>query len=181
MKMARTKWGAAALIIAVAASIGISSLFAQERPRPRLRTTAAQPTQSQEIVRSGTIVDLHLYMTGESAGKDPKAGSRNCIRRGVPAALETEQGLMVLGPAKGTASKLAQHAMSLVEVRGTLYEKHGVKYLEVASIKKLRALEAEEELEDESEYESEDEPEDDPGPEPEPEPEPEPPDDPDAP
>jgi len=157
----------------LAASIGISSLFAQERPRSKPRQAAQRPTQPREVTLAGTVVDLQCYMTGESAGKNPEAFSRNCIRRGVPAALETENGLIILGLAKGNASKLVQHAMKPAEVSGTLYVKHGVKYLEVASIKKLKTLDREpapeEELDELPQGEPDDEPEDpepDPGPDP---------------
>ncbi len=181
--MTRAKWVAAALTVVIATSIGISTLFAQERPRAKPRTPPPRSTQPQEVTLSGKVVDLQCYMTGKFIGKNPEAGSRNCIRRGVPAALETENGLIVLGMAKGNSSKLAPHAMKLVELRGTLYEKHGVKYLEVASIKKLKALERKPEPEDEPEEEPEEDPDERPEdePEPEPEPDPEPPDDPDSP
>lgn len=177
--MTKAKWVASALAVVIATSIGISSLFAQERSRSKPRTSPPRSTRSQEVTLSGKVVDLQSHMTGEFVGKNPEACSRNCIRRGVPAALETESGLIVLGMAKGNLSKLAPHAMQLVELRGTLYEKHGVKYLEVASIKKLKALELKPEPEDEPEEEAEEDP--DERPEDEPEPDPEPPDNPDSP
>jgi hypothetical protein len=185
MDMKERKWVAVAFTVVLAASIGISSLFAQERSRSKSRATAAHSTQPQEVTLSGTVVDLQCYMTGRPVGKNPQAFSRNCIRRGVPAALETESGLIILGLAKGNASKLAQHAMRPAEVRGMLYAKHGVEYLEVASIKELRALQQqsvqEEELKETPEDEPEDEPGEDPEPEPEPGPDPDPPGDPNTP
>ena len=177
-----TRRFATACTVMLATSFGISSLFAQDRPRSKANPPAPRSAQPQEVALSGTVVDLQSYMTGEPRAKNPEAFSRNCIRRGVPAALETESGLIILGFAKGNASMLAQHAMKSAEVRGTLHIKQGVKYLEVASIKKLKSLEnepvQEEGLEEMEEDEPEDEPEEDP--EPEPEPAPDPPDDPNA-
>lgn len=173
--MTKAKWDAAALTVAIAALVGISTLFAQERPRAKPRTPPSRSTQPQEVTLSGQVVDLQCYMTGKFIGKDPEVDSRNCIRRGVPAALETENGLIVLGLAKGNSSKLAPHAMELVELRGMLYEKRGVKYLEVASIKKLKAIEQKPEpegqLEEEPEVDPDEWPDDEPEPEPEPDPE----------
>jgi hypothetical protein len=176
--MNKSKWGAAALMVILAASLGVSALFAQEQPRSKQRTTMPHSIMPKEVTLSGTVVDLQYYMTGESAGTNPQAFSRNCIRRGVPAALETENGLIILGLPKGNASKLAQHAMRSAEVRGTLYVKHGINYLQVVSIKALKSLDnnavQEGELTETPADEPEDEPEEDPAPEPEPEPEPEP-------
>ena len=171
-----TRWVAVACTVVLAASVGISSLFAQERPRSKPHQAAPRATQPQEVTLSGTVVDLQSYMTEKYTRKNREAYSRNCISRGVPAALETENGLILLGLAKGNTTRFAHCAMKPAEVCGTLYEKHGVKYLEVSSIKKLNAIDREsaqeEELEEMDDDEPEDEPEEDPEPEPEPEPNP---------
>jgi len=170
--MTKTKWIAAATTFVFVTTIGLSTLSAQERQRSRLRTPPAREAQAKDVTLSGTLVDLRCYMSGKYIGKSPEACTRDCIRRGVPAALETNDGLVVLGMARGSPAKLAAHAMKTVDVTGTLYEKRGLKYLEVTSFGKARGLELE------PEYEYEDEPEDEPEEEPE---EPEEPDDPEAP
>lgn len=174
--MTKTKWIAAATTFALVTTIGLSTLFAQERQRPRRHAPPSREAPAREVTLSGTLVDLQCYMSGKFVGKSPEACARNCIRRGVPAALETNEGLVVLGMARGNAGKLAAHAMRTVDVTGTLYEKRGLKYLEVASVGKGRDLE----LGPEGEYQDEpvDEPEDEPEGEPE---DPEEPDDPGAP
>ena len=58
------------------------------------------------------------------------------IRLAVPAALETPTGLVVLGQGTAGAGKtLIPLAFQDVEVQGKLYEKGGVRYLDITSAK----------------------------------------------
>jgi hypothetical protein len=126
--------------------------------------------QAEDLTAVGTLVDLQSYMTGKVPRKDPTKWSRECIRRGVPAALETDGELIVLGMAKGRPAELAEYATKTVRVRGKLYEKGGVKYLEVVGIRVAKPSdhdsglegEAYEDLEDEPDEYSEEEPNDEP-------------------
>ena len=176
-------WFAAVTTLAFLATIGLSTLYAQERQRTRLRTPPTQVAEPKEVTLSGTLVDLQCYMSGKFIGKSLEAYARNCIRRGMPAALETNDGLVVLGMARGNAGRFAAHAMKTVDVTGTLYEKRGLKYMEVTLVKKSAGSDFELEPEDEYEDQPEEEPEDQQEEEPEEEePEdPEEPDDPEAP
>jgi hypothetical protein len=65
----------------------------------------------KDVVVTGRVIDLHCFMTGQMPSSDPVRCTTDCIRAGVPAALESDTGLFVLGqgvtgPAKtsGTAS-----------------------------------------------------------------------------
>ena len=158
MKHARFIGAAAA--IAVAATLGLSSLFAQSREQT---PPQKQETKGKEVTLVGKIVDLQCYMTGEYPTKDQAECARKCIRAGVPAALETDNGLVIVGMGhRGPGREIEKHAMATVELKGKLYEKHGVKYIDIASVKPAKP---EPEEEEDWEWPEEDEPDDpeDPG------------------
>ncbi|MBN1510526.1 MAG: hypothetical protein JXB13_00790 [Phycisphaerae bacterium] len=86
---------------------------------------------------TGKIVDLQCYMTGKHEGDDPAKCAAACIKSGVPVALETKDGLVILGHGMtGAAKMLEPLAMQEVEVKGKLYEKGGVKYVDVLAVVK---------------------------------------------
>ena len=57
------------------------------------RTQSPPP---REVTMSGKIVDLHCFMTGKFPSADHAKCTRECIRAGVPAALETEDSVVIL-------------------------------------------------------------------------------------
>ncbi len=153
MKHARFIGAAAA--VAVFATLGLSSLFAQNREQA---APQKQETKGKEVTLVGKIVDLQCYMTGEYPTRDQAECARKCIRAGVPAALETENGLMILGMGhRGPGREIEKHAMATVELKGKLYEKHGVKYIDIVSVKATKV--AKPEPEEDWEWPEEDEPE----------------------
>lgn len=130
MKHARFIGATAA--IAVATTLGLSSLFAQSREQT---PPQKQETKGKEVTLVGKIVDLQCYMTGEYPTKDQAECARKCIGAGVPAALETNNGLVIVGKGyRGVGREIAKHAMATVKVKGKLYEKHGVKYIDAATV-----------------------------------------------
>lgn len=108
-----------------------TAAFAQEQP------PVAKPGV-KEVTLTGKIVDLHCCMTGDYAAPDHAKCTAECLRNGVPAALETPNGLILLGAGtQGFSRKAAALAQEDVEVKGKLYEKHGVKYIDVTEMKKV--------------------------------------------
>ena len=176
--MKRTKWCVATAAALLLTSIGIGSLVAQERLRERKADQTEAAVQAKDLAIVGKIVDLQSYMTGKVVGKDPMKWSRECVRRGVPAALETDSGLIILGVATGRPTKIAEHVTKTVHVEGKLYEKGGIKYLEVTDMKRAKPddedygleEESDEDLEDEADEDPEEEQDDEPEEEPEPDP-----------
>jgi hypothetical protein len=156
--MGKTERGVATVAVLLFMAVGISSLLARERPPATKVLPAKVPVQAKELTVVGTLVDFQSYMTGKIKGKDPMKWSRECMRRGVPAALETGDGLIVLGLPEGKPKKLAEHAMKTVQLRGKLYEKAGLKYLEVADIRTAKPSDLKRGIEDESYEDFEDEP-----------------------
>jgi hypothetical protein len=154
----------AALALVLVTTVGLSSLFGQSRQR----TPQEQPQseQGKEVTLAGKLVDLQSYMTGQYSTKDPVESTRRCIRAGVPAALETDDGLVIVGMGyRGPARELARHGMATVELKGRLYEKHGVKYIDVTLAKLAKSEKPE--AEEEDEWEWPDEPQEPEEPEPE--------------
>ena len=84
----------------------------------------------------------------------------------VPAALETEEGLIVIGMGeRGPSRTLIPLAFKKVEVKGKLYEKDGLQYLDMASATEVKEKEEEaEEGEADEEHEGEEEPVEEPEP-----------------
>lgn len=94
-------------------------------------------TAPRDVTLTGRIVDMHCCMTGEYPTKDYVKCTAQCIKRGVPSALETDSGLVILGHGlDGPARMVAPMAYEQVEVTGKLHEKHGIKYLDMVSIRK---------------------------------------------
>jgi hypothetical protein len=123
-------------------TLGLSTLLAQDQP-PK---SPGQPAmQGKEVTLTGKIVDLHCFMTGVMPDKNAAKCTQRCLREGVPAALETDGGLILLGKGMtGIGREASRHALDVVEVKGKLYEKQGLKYLDVTSIKATKKAEPEE-------------------------------------
>jgi len=93
--------------------------------------------QGVEVTMTGRVVDLNSFMTGEWASEDHARCTADCIRNGVPAALDTTTELVILGRGiSGPGKALVPLAFEQVEVRGKLFEKNGTKYLDITSISK---------------------------------------------
>ena len=117
------------IAVVIAAAITASTLLASggrfgSDPKP------------EEMTLVGTVVDLHSYMTGKHSSDDERKSTRDSIRAGVPAALETEEGLVIIGTGnKGPGRKLLPFALREVELTGTLYEEDGFEYIDMESIR----------------------------------------------
>lgn len=121
-------FGVAASLVAVAAFV--VPLTAKE---------AIGQSDGKEVTVTGRVVDLHCFMTGRYPSEDRPKCTADCIRAGVPAAVETSTGLILLGQAaKGVAPTLAPLAFEEVEIKGKLFEKAGLKYLDIASAAKAK-------------------------------------------
>jgi hypothetical protein len=94
------------------------------------RTT---PTKPQEAVLTGTVTDLHTFMSGEAPNKET---TRQRVYEGVPVILQTEAGPIILGKGKGSLKTMVLGVLHQpAEVKGLLYAKHGLRYLDVAVAK----------------------------------------------
>ncbi len=121
------KWMAVSGGLTLVAVVGVTSLHADGRrgaPRP------------EEVTLIGQLVDLQTYMTEKCSGEDFARCTRDNIRAGVPAALVSDDGLIVIGTSdKGPARLLLPLAYQEVEMNGMLYDKDGLLYIDMASVK----------------------------------------------
>ncbi|HNQ21559.1 MAG TPA: hypothetical protein PKK06_00530 [Phycisphaerae bacterium] len=118
-----------ALVAVAALAFVLSGAYAQDKPG------TMAPPGAKEVTLNGKIVDLQCYMTGHFASEDHAKCTADCIRGGVPAGLETKDGLIVLGQGmKGAAGAVLAHAFNNVKVTGKLYEKGGVRYLDITAV-----------------------------------------------
>lgn len=118
-------------VVAIAAVITAGSLVsAFARPR--------RPARPEEVIIIGRIVDLQSYFSGEYASDDPTRETRDNIRAGVPAGLEIDDGVVVIGMGKqNPARKLLPLAYQEVELTGKLYEVDGLLYVDMQDVKSV--------------------------------------------
>jgi hypothetical protein len=95
--------------------------------KPEMKTDAGK-----EMTVAGKLMDLHCFMMG---AKEEPAKTGECLKAGAPAILDTGKDIYILskGP-KGT--DLAAMAGQDVEVKGKVFEKAGIKYLDFTAIAK---------------------------------------------
>ena len=90
----------------------------------------------EEVTLVGLVVDLQTYMTEKCPNDDFAKCTRDNIRGGVPAALDTEDGLIIIGMGdKGPARLLVPLAYQNAEVTGKLYDRDGFFYLDMSAAK----------------------------------------------
>lgn len=146
--MTTRSWRFAAITAVTAAaaawSLGSLKASAQESgAKPKAPTALAPkadaPARAKEVTLTGRVVDLQCAMTGEYPSADHAKCTADCIRSGVPAGLETSDGIIILGQGRnGPGKTLVPLAFEQVQAKGKLYEKGGVRYLDVASVEKSK-------------------------------------------
>jgi len=138
MKRLSPQFGLMALM--VIAVVMTTALVAVGRPRN-------QP-KPEDVTLIGLVVDLQTYMTEKCANEDFVKCTRDNIRGGVPTALETDDGLVMIGMGdKGPARLLVPLAYQNAEVTGKLYDREGVLYLDMTAAKVYKEESEEEEEE----------------------------------
>lgn len=102
-------------------------------------------TAPKDITVVGRVVDLHSYMTGRSGSNDMVRWTQMAIRAGVPAAVETDDGIIIIGQGdRGPMRTILPFAYKNAELRGKLHEKDGIPYLDIVSAKKAQSGDDEE-------------------------------------
>jgi hypothetical protein len=105
---------------------------------------AVAPTSSasdKEVTIKGEVIDQPCYDSGGKRGESHKACALSCAKRGNQLAVvedETNAVYSVTGDyAANKNEKLIPFVAEMVEVKGTITEKDGKKWLAVTSIKKV--------------------------------------------
>ncbi|MHC5108740.1 MAG: hypothetical protein ACYTHJ_02535 [Planctomycetota bacterium] len=84
----------------------------------------------------GRIVDMHSVMTGKFESEDKMRATRRSIMNGVPAVLETDDGVVVIGEGyRGPQDTIGKLAFQRVELHGKVYERFGIRYIDIRSAK----------------------------------------------
>jgi hypothetical protein len=98
--------------------------------------------KKETVSIKGEVVDLRCYAGRGQKGTEHAACAAACIKRGVPAALLTENGELIIlvsgggGSADGLAALADGKVGVPVTARGQLTDKHGTKMLVVESIER---------------------------------------------
>lgn len=122
----------------------------QAKPAPA-RVPAQAERPAREITLTGRVVTVQSYMSTSGSGDATKA-TTDSLRSGGAAALESPMGLVILGQGNTGAMKLLLPlANEQVEAHGKLFEKGGVKFLDIDTIGVVE--EAEDEPADDSDEE----------------------------
>lgn len=96
-----------------------------------------------EVTLKGEVIDQPCYDKGSKKGEEHKACALSCAKRGNQMAI-LEDGSSVVYSITGDYAankneKLIPFVAEIVEVKGTVTEKDGKKWLNVTSIKKTEA------------------------------------------
>jgi hypothetical protein len=143
--------GASALVLAPLSVRAQAGTPGRAKPgQPRNQTTTSRAPR--EVTLTGRVVSVHAYMTGQIDEESAKA-TTDSLRAGGAAALETPQGLILLGQGNtGGMRLLLPLAHQQVEAHGRIYDKGGLKFMDFDIV---RAVPDEEEAAEEGEEEEE--------------------------
>lgn len=134
------------LVTVVLGAVLVSGLAAaaamQSHASGRYGEDTPPPKPAREVTIEGRIVDLHCFMTGHAPSSDLAKCTTDCLRAGVPAGLETETGLVMLGHGMEGATKMALPlAYQYVEVTGKMFERGGSRYIDISKVTPLETEE----------------------------------------
>ncbi len=124
--------------VGIVAGIGLGLVFLVSSLKAGPRRGG--PPRPEEVTLIGQLVDLQTYMTEKCPSDDFTKCTRDNIRSGVPAAVVTdEDGVIVIGMGdKGPARALIPLAFQDIEIKGKLYDRDGVLYLDMESARVYR-------------------------------------------
>ena len=122
-----------AAAIVVSAGITAASLSIWQREKHFI-------AQGQEITVKGEVLDMTCYIAYNMSGPENAADARECIRKGLPVGIKSENGKVYLltgKPGHSVNAELADCAAQIVIVRGKETARDGFAQLQVEEIKKF--------------------------------------------
>ncbi|HKP12342.1 MAG TPA: hypothetical protein VJZ91_09540 [Blastocatellia bacterium] len=105
-------------------------------------SVAASAAGDKEVTLKGEVIDQPCYDNGGKKGEAHKACALSCAKRGNQMAILEDGGAVysITGDyAANKNEKLVPYVAETVEVKGTVSEKDGKKWLNITSIKKADA------------------------------------------
>ncbi len=122
-----------ALLVVVALALGSRVLRADQKPDSKSETPAP------DVTLSGTVVDMHCYVTRGKHDAGHAGCANACIARGVPAGFLTDDGVLYVLFGE-TSHSVKETVKDMAEVpakaTGTPVVRGGVKGLQLKSIEK---------------------------------------------
>jgi hypothetical protein len=104
---------------------------------------ASAAPSDKEVTLKGEVIDQPCYDNGGKKGEAHKACALSCAKRGNQMAILEDGGSTVYSITGDYAAnkneKLVPYVAETVEVKGTVTEKDGKKWLNITSIKKAEA------------------------------------------
>lgn len=101
----------------------------------------AGPVIAAEETITGEVIDLFCYATRDARGKEHSQCASSCIKANVPMGVLTDEGVMYFPlradhkPANPLFENLGGEKVKLT---GSVYEKHGAKFIVVNSVEKAK-------------------------------------------
>jgi hypothetical protein len=132
----RRNWGrilqlAAAIIVSVAATFISLKLWNGRDQRV---------AQATEITVKGEVLDMTCYIAYNMSGPEHAADARECIRKGLPVGIKSEDGRVYLltGPPQHSINaEFADYAAQIVTVRGKETNRDGFAQIQVEEVRKF--------------------------------------------
>jgi hypothetical protein len=122
---------AAAIII----SVGLTAIAMSWWPR------IWQPKVSErEVTVKGEVLDMTCYIAYNMSGPEHAADARECIRKGLPVGIKSEDGKVYLltgQPKHSVNDELADYAAQIVTIKGKETARDGFAQIQVEEIRKF--------------------------------------------
>jgi hypothetical protein len=95
--------------------------------------------QGQEIVVKGEVLDMTCYIARNASGPEHAKCARECIRKGLPVGIKSEDGrvYLLVGKTQPVNGELADYAAKSVTIRGRETMRDGFAQLQVEEIRKF--------------------------------------------
>lgn len=116
---------------------------------------ASAVVAGEQVAVQGEVIDSTCYFSHNEKGKGHKKCAQTCLRKGIPAALLTDdQKVLLLLPShdnEAAFDDVKKLAAERVEIKGERIEKGGVAAIIVDSVKELKGMTKEKTTEEHSE------------------------------
>jgi hypothetical protein len=122
-----------AAAVLISATITAVSIKLWEHKNQRL-------VQGQEITVRGEVLDMTCYIAYNLSGPEHAKCARECIRKGLPVGIKSEDGKVYLltgKPGDSVNAELADYAAQIVAVKGKETARDGFAQLQVEEIRKF--------------------------------------------
>jgi hypothetical protein len=96
--------------------------------------------RGREIIVKGEVLDMTCYIAYNLSGPEHAKCAKECIKRGLPSGIKTEDGKVYLltgKPGDSVNAELADYAAQIVTIRGQESSRDGFAQLQIEEIRKF--------------------------------------------